>query len=156
MFFNACVSAQLLRQDLRDHVASGVVVMTSPIPRVARKRLEGQLAVPGAHELRSQRFEIMHHVNNVVDPDARELRINEFTAMLYDVVEMKFRTIILAHCSGKAPTRHRSRAAGSAALRHLNDRNASFGTFECGHTTRSTTADDQYVGLVMLDGNLYS
>src|SRR6516164_6092976 len=154
MFFNACISAQLLRQDLRDHVACSVVVMAGPIPRVARKRLEVQLAVRRAHELRSPGFEVMHHVNNVVDTDAREFRINEFTAMLDDVVEMEFRAIILAHCSGKAPTRHRSRAAGSAALRHLNDRNAGFGTFECGHTTRSTATDDQYVGLVMLDGNL--
>src|SRR5262245_26172544 len=154
MLFNAYVSAQLLRQDLRDHVASGVVVMACPIPRVARKRLEIQLAVRGAHELSSPGFEIMHHINNVIDPDARELRINEFTAMLDDVVEMKLRAIILAHCSGKSPTRHCSRAAGSAALRHLDDRNAGFGTFECGHTTRSAATDDQYVGLAVLDGNL--
>ena len=81
MFLDACVGAQLLRQHLGDHVAGGVVVMAGPVSGVTGKRLEIELAVRAADEIRAPGFEIVHHINNVVDPHTRKLGIDEFAAV---------------------------------------------------------------------------
>ena len=81
VFLDARVGAQLLRQHLGDHVAGGVVVMTSPVSGVAGKRLEVEPAIRAADEIRAPGFEIVHHIDDVVDPDARELGIDQFAAV---------------------------------------------------------------------------
>ena len=96
----------------------------------------------------------MHHVDDVVDPDARQLGIDQLAAVLEDVLEMQLGTVVLAHGGGEAAARHRGRAAGGAALGHLDDANAGFGTFECGHGAGRAAADDQHVGFVTHDRDI--
>src|ERR1700675_1598044 len=96
----------------------------------------------------------MHDVDDVVDPDARELGIDQFAAVLEDVLNVKLGTVVLAHGGGEASTRHSGRAAGSAALGHLNDGDASFCAFECGHGAGCPAADDQHIGLVVHHRNV--
>ena len=117
------------------------------------KRLEVELTVRAADEIRSPGFEIVHHIDNVVDPYARERGINEFAVVTEDVLEMKLRAVVRADGGGEASARHRGRSAGGAALGHLDDANAGLRAFECGHGAGRAAANDQHVGLVMFDGN---
>ena len=67
---------------------------------------------------------------------------------------MQLRAVVLAHGGGEAAARHRGRAAGGAALGHLDDGDAGLGAFERGHGSGGAAADDQHVGLVADDGNV--
>ena len=110
------VGAQLLRQHLGDHVAGGVVVMTSPVSGVTGKRLEVELTIRAADEIRAPGLEIVHHIDNIVDPHARERGIDELAVVTEDVLEMKLWAVVRAHGGGETSTRHRSRSAGGAPL----------------------------------------
>jgi hypothetical protein len=96
----------------------------------------------------------MHHVDDVVDPDARELGIDQLPAVLEDVSKVKLGAVPLAHGGAEAAARHRGRAAGGAALGHLDDGDAGFRAFECGHGAGRAAADDQHVCLVVRHGNV--
>ena len=127
--------------------------MAGPVSGVAGKLLEIKLAVGAADEFRAPGFEIVHHVNNVVDPDAGKLGIDQFAAVFEDVVKVKLRAVVLAHGGGEAAARHRGRTAGGAALGHLDDINTGLGAFKRGHGAGRAAADDQHIGFMTLDGN---
>src|SRR5262245_17022096 len=116
--------------------------MTGPVSGVTRKCFEIELAVRRAHELGSPALEIVHYTNDVVNPNARQLRIDQLATMLENILEMKFGAVILAHSSCETSACYGCRAAGCTTLRHLNDANTSFGTFECGHCARCSAAHD--------------
>ena len=87
----------------------------------------------------------MHHADDVVDPDAREVGIDEFAAVLEDILKVQFRAVIFAHCRGKSAARHRGRAAGGAPLGDLDDGDAGFRAFKCRHGAGRAAANDQYI-----------
>src|SRR5262245_53165176 len=120
---------------------------------MARKILEVERAVSAAHELGAPGFEIMHHVDNVVDPDARELGVDQFAAVFQNVLKMQLGAVILAHGGGEAAARHRGRAAGGAALGHLNDPDIGLRTFERCHGAGGPATDDQNVGVMADHGD---
>ena len=128
--------------------------MAGPVSGVAGKRLEVEPAVSAAHKLRSPGFQIVHDVDDVVHPHARELGIDQLPAVFEDILKMKLRTVVIAHGGREAASRHRGRAAGGAALGHLDDGDARVSAFERSHGTGGTAADDQHVGLVPLNGNI--
>src|SRR3989304_10453488 len=128
--------------------------MAGPGSGVAGKHLEVEPTVRVADELRPPGFEIVHHVDDIVDPDARELRIYQFAAVFQDVLEMKFRAVVLAHGGGQASARHGDRAARGATLGYLDDCNARFRAFKCGHGASRAAPDDQYVGFVAYNRNV--
>ena len=69
-----------------------------------------------------QEFEIIHHIDNVVDPYARKRGIDEFAVVTEDVLEMKLRAVVRADGGGEASARYRGRSAGGASLGHLDER----------------------------------
>src|SRR5262245_4320957 len=122
--------------------------MAGAVAGMAGKILEVECAVGAAHELRAPGFEIAYHVDDVVDPDARELRNDQFAAVLQDVRKMQLGAVIPAHSGGEAAARHRGRATGGAALGDLNDPDARFRAFERGHGAGGPAADDQNVSVM--------
>ena len=96
--------------------------MAGPGSGMARKHFEVEPAVRAADEFRPPGFEIAHHVDDVINPDACEIRIDQFPAVLEDILQMKFGAVVLAHGGGEASARYRGRAAGGAAFGHLGDR----------------------------------
>ena len=71
--------------------------MARPLSGMTGKCLEVQSAVSVTHELCPPGFEIVDHIDNVVDPHVREVGIDQLAAMLEDVLEMKLRIVIPAH-----------------------------------------------------------
>ena len=119
---------------------------------MAGKFLEIEPAVGAADEFRSPRFKIVHHVDDVVDPDPGQLGIDQLAAVFEDVLKMQLRAVILTHRGGKAAARYRGRATGGAPFGHLDDINAGLGALERGHGSGGAATDDQDVGLVRLMG----
>src|ERR1700678_4153554 len=116
--------------------------------RVAREHLEVERTVGAADELRAPSFEIAHHLDNVVYPDTRELRIDQFAAVFEDVLEMELGAVVLAYRGCETAARDRRTAAGSAPLGHLDHRNARFRALKRGHGARRAPAHNEHIGVV--------
>ena len=91
-------------------------------------------------------LEIADHVDDVVDPHPRQVRIDQFAAVLQDVLKMELGAVVLSHRRGEAATCDGDRAARGAALGHLDDRHAGLGALERGHGAGGAAADDEDVG----------
>src|SRR5262249_21421668 len=128
--------------------------MTGPVSGVTGKRLEIELPVRPSDKFCPPGFEIAHYINDVMDPCARQVRIDQLATMLENILQMKLGAVIFAYSSREASACHGRGAAGGATLGHLDNGNASLGTFKRGHGAGCSAADDQHIGLMTVDGYL--
>src|SRR5580704_2812356 len=116
--------------------------------RVAGKHLEVERTVGAANEVRSPRFEIAHHLNDVVDPDSRQLRIDQFAAVFQDVLEMELGAVILAYRGCETAACDCGSTAGGTALGHLDYRYACFRALKRSHGASRAATNDENIGVV--------